>query len=184
MPAKNWVVASMLLKRVVIRSFSVGHSQYQRMLLELRRGKQGLCRVMRVLCWLPQHSPLHRARCVLPNTAGQHCQRNGFYSLLPWRWSDQSANEMSDGAGDIIPYAAGWMGENNQVSIYQSSSSWLVKKVAKGSCKLLSFTWRTIRIQNCIFLTLCELIVHINAIYSIIIASYLLLQIFYYSINY
>lgn len=154
------------------------------MFLELWREKQDLCRVMRVLCWLPLHSPLHRVRCVLPNTAGQHCQRNRFYSLLPWWWSDQSANQMSDGAGNIIPYMAGWMGENNQVSTYQSSSSWLVKKVAKGSSKLLSFTWRTICIQNCIFLTLCELIVHTNAICSIIIASYLLFQIFYYSINY
>lgn len=148
--ANIWVTPSMLLKVVVIRSFCFGRRECLPLLPELWREKQDPCGVMRVSCWLPQRSLLNQTRCALPNTAGQHSQRNGFFSLLPWRWSDQTANEMSDGAGDIIPYAAGWMWENNavnQVSPYQSSSSWLVKKVAKGSsvfylgCCLLLGEW-------------------------------------------
>lgn len=177
----------MLLKGVVIRSFSFGRREYPPLLLRLRRQKQDLCRVMRVLCWLLQRSQLNQTRRALPNAAGQHCWRNGFYSLLPWWWSDQTANEMSDGAGAIIPYVAGWVWENNavyQVSTYHSSSSWLVKKVAKGSSKLRSFTWRTSHIQNWIFFILCEQILDTKAICSMVIAFYLLFQILYDSINY
>lgn len=146
-------------------------------------GEAGSVRGDEGLCWLLQHSPLRQTRRALPNGAGQHCRRNGFYSRLPWWWSDQTANETSDGAGDIITYAAGRVWENNavyQVSAYQSSSSWFVRKVAKGSSKLGSFTC----VENRIFFTLCELILDSNAICSIIIAFYLLFQILYYSINY
>lgn len=59
-------------------------------------------------------------RWVLPNTAGQGYWRNGFFSLLPWRWSDRTINEMSDEAGNILPDVAGWMWDNNPV--YQPST--------------------------------------------------------------
>lgn len=71
------------------------------------------CRGSGLLCLLQQHLLLKQMRCILHNSAGQHHQRNGFCSLLPWWWSYQTSKEMSNGAGNIMPYAEG-LWDNNE----------------------------------------------------------------------
>lgn len=107
-------------------SFSFSHREHLSLLLQ-RQGEKRICEESWRFCaGLPQCSHWTKGGCYLTLLGSDAGEMAFFFSLLPWRWWDQTINELSDGAGNIMPYAAGWMEDNNpasQPSTYQNTSS-------------------------------------------------------------